>query len=275
MANETMREIWTTGTGPHWVEHQRLFDRMIEPFGTAAVEALAPTADDHVLDVGCGTGSTTLQLAERAGRVTGADISETMLQAARLRADDIEFVVRDAQTDDLGGPYDAVFSRFGVMFFDDPVGAFTNIRRSAPDSRMAFACWRSPQENPVITSGAEVVMAALPTPPPPPDPLAPGPFAFADPGRVRSILDASGWADIEIEPFDTICRFDVDGGDGVDERLTLLLGMFAGAALREQISPQRQPEVITAVREHLASLRVNGLLQLPGAIWVVTARSTR
>lgn len=273
MANEVMRDHWTTGTGPHWVTHQRLFDRMIDPFGRAAMAALTADAVDHVLDVGCGTGSTSLQLSEHAARVTGADISPTMIAAARERSAAIDFVVTDAQTDHLGGPYDAVFSRFGVMFFDDPVAAFANIRRSAPTSRIAFACWRRADENPVITSGAEVIMAALPDPPPPPDPSAPGPFAFADPDRVTSILGAAGWTDVTIEPFDTMCRFDVDGGDGVEERLTLLLGSFTGAAFREQIPVDEQPAVLARVREHLTTLRTDGLLQLPGAIWVVTARS--
>jgi SAM-dependent methyltransferase len=273
MANEAMRTHWTDGTGPHWVRHQRLFDRMIAPFGAAAVDALAPTAGDHVLDVGCGTGATAIAAAERGARVTGADISPTMIEAARARAPQLDFVVADAQTDALGGPYDAVLSRFGVMFFDDPVAAFANIRRACPDGRMAFVCWRSPDLNPVITSGAEVVMAALPSPPPPVDPLAPGPFAFADPGHTRSVLADAGWRHITIEPFDAMCRFDVDGSDGVDERLTLLLGSFTGVAFREQIAPDEQPAVLEAVRRHLASLKTGEVLELPGAVWVVTARS--
>lgn len=126
-----------------------------------------------------------------------------------------------------------------------------------------------------MTSGAEVIMAALPSPLPPPDPLAPGPFAFADPDRVAAILAAAGWVDVRIEPFDAMCRFDVDGGDGVDERVTLLLGSFTGAALREQVEANAQPELLDRIRAHLSSLRTDGVLQLPGAIWLVSARSGR
>src|SRR6185369_15072156 len=176
-----------------------------------AMDAAAVAAGERVLDVGCGCGSTTIELARRAGptgHVVGADISGPMLADARARTaaaglGNVELVHADAQTHAFPpSAFDLVFSRFGVMFFADPTAAFANLRGALrPGGRLAFVCWRSLPENPWM---AVPLMAALQHLPPPtiPGPEDPGPFSFADRGRVERILGGAGWSDVTVTPLD-------------------------------------------------------------------------
>ena len=196
-ANAAQIDYWNTVASETWARFQEQLDRQVEPLGLAAMDALAPSDGEHVIDIGCGCGQTSLALASRVaptGTVVGVDISKPMLEVARRRprpiaSSALTFRQLDAQTDDLGRVvFDAAFSRFGVMFFSDPVAAFANIKASLkPSGRLAFVCWRSLAENPWMQAPLQ---AALPFIPPvtPPDPTAPGPFAFADADRVRTIL---------------------------------------------------------------------------------------
>jgi SAM-dependent methyltransferase len=240
------------------------------------MDLLAPAPGERILDVGCGCGHTTVALAERlgpAGRATGVDISRPMLEVGRARPvspglADMAFREADAQQDDLGqGQWDGVFSRFGVMFFSDPVAAFANLRRSLrPGGRLAFVCWRPFAENDWMRVP---MMAALPllAPPVPADPTAPGPFAFADPERVMGILQGAGFTDLSITPFDTRI-----GGSGLDQTvaLTLKVGPL-GSALRE--SPDLAQPVAAAVRTALEPYDTPDGVLMPAAVWLVSARA--
>ncbi len=209
-ANAAQIDYWNATAGQTWARHQAQLDRQIEPLGLEALRALAARPGERVLDVGCGCGQTTLELAERvgaAGAVTGVDISSPMLAIAQARsvpdgAANPRYLECDAQTADLGqGQYDAVFSRFGVMFFSDPVAAFANLRKALTSAgRLAFVCWRPFSENLWIRAPMEAAQPFLP-PSPPMDPTAPGPFAFADPDRVRSILSEAGFSDVTLRAF--------------------------------------------------------------------------
>jgi SAM-dependent methyltransferase len=205
--------------------------------------------------------------------VIGLDLSAPMLAVARARSESakaghVEFRQADAQVADLGkGVFDAAFSRFGVMFFADPPAAFANIRGwLKPHGRLAFVCWRSPAENPFMV-GPMMAAAPLLPPMPPPDPLAPGPFAFADPNRVRSILGDAGWSNIAIESFETPM-----GGADVERSLALALRIGPlGSALREH--PDCAPKVEESVRAFLADHATAGRVLLPAAVWIVSARA--
>ena len=202
-ANAAQSEYWNAAAGETWVQFQEPLDRQIEPLGLVAIDVLQPTTGEHIIDIGCGCGQSSLALAARVaptGSVVGIDLSRPMLEVARLRRRPaanlrVDFWQLDAQNGDLGrGVFDAAFSRFGVMFFSDPVAAFANIRASLKrGGRLVFVCWRSLAENPWMLAPLQ---AALPFIPPvvPPDPTAPGPFAFADAGRVRAILSDAGFA---------------------------------------------------------------------------------
>jgi SAM-dependent methyltransferase len=275
-SNTAQSEYWNAAAGDTWASLQEPLDRQIAPLGEAALEALAPAVGSHVLDVGCGCGHTTVDLAVRVGSggtVVGIDLSTPMLAVARRRtvppgAGRIEYRQADAPVADLGpGAFDAVYSRFGVMFFGDPVAAFMNLRRALRrGGRVAFVCWRSLDVNPWMREPLEAARPLLP-PVPPVDPAAPGPFAFADERRVAAILGAAGLRDIAIRAFDASI-----GGAGIEETLamTLRLGPL-GAALRD--SPSHRAALVEPVRAVLESyLTPRGVL-MPASVWIVQASS--
>jgi SAM-dependent methyltransferase len=225
--NDEQHALWNGQAGQAWVATQAVLDRMFEPFEHLLAEAVADARATRVLDIGCGAGATTLAVARQlgpTGHALGVDISQPMIAAAQARtAKDgasATFACADAQTYPFEpGGFDAIVSRFGVMFFEDPVAAFTNLRRAAsPNAALRMAVWRSPADNPFMTAAERVAAPLLPDLPPR-RPGAPGQFGFADPQRVRTILDASGWGAIDIQPLDVVCRFPADR---LDDYLTRL-----------------------------------------------------
>ena len=268
-ANAAQIDYWNAAAGATWVELNDTLDRQLAPLGDAAIVALAPRPGERILDIGCGAGATTAALADMVapgGRVTGIDVSRPLLDHARRRGSAAEFVEADAQTADLGQGHDAAFSRFGVMFFDAPAAAFANIRRALrPGGRLTFVCWRPLAENPWMRDPVMAAMPLLP-PAPPPDPLAPGPFAFADPERVRAILAEAGFAAIAIAPYDTHLTIGADLDAAV--RTALRVGPL-GMALREQ--PERTGDVVAAVRGALEPYATAEGVKVPAAVWIVTA----
>ena len=275
-ANAAQIDYWNATAGQAWVRFQEQLDRQIEPLGLEAMRALAPAPGERILDVGCGCGQTSLELATRvtaSGAVTGADISVPMLEVARARvvpggAALPDFHQVDAQSGELGeGVFDAVFSRFGVMFFSDPVAAFTNLRKSLkPDGRLAFVCWRPFQENLWMRAPMEAAQPFLP-PSPPMAPMAPGPFAFAAADRVRSILADAGFSDATLRAFNTSI-----GGSNLDQTVDLAFRVGPlGAILREQ--PDLAPTVAGAVRSALAAFETPSGVLMPAAVWIVQARA--
>ena len=212
-ANEEQIALWNDTAGRASVELQETLDRALEPFEDLLVRAVAARKARRVLDIGCGTGSTTLAVARQIGpkgTAVGVDISEPMIALAKQRAEresaPPRFFCADAQTHAFEtASFDMIVSRFGVMFFDDPVRAFANLRRAAaPKADLHVIAWRSPADNPFMTTAER---AAAPFLPQMPARRAdePGQFAFADRGHVSSILEKSGWAEIDIEPFEVIC----------------------------------------------------------------------
>jgi SAM-dependent methyltransferase len=263
---------WNAGAGPIWVALQETIDSQLRGLGLAAIEALQPRAGERLIDIGCGCGDTTLELARRVGpqgSVLGVDISQPMLEIARGRAGaagltHATFAQADAQTQ-VFEPADGAFSRFGIMFFADPPAAFANIKRALrPGGRLAFVCWRSVAENPWITAPAAAAAHLLPAPPPP-TPGGPGPFAFADPNHVRAVLSAGGFGEISIEPLDQpIGWADVDTA----VRAALNLGPL-GAALRDNLALVEP--VRAAVREALAAQADETGVRMASGSWIVVA----
>jgi|SRR6478736_2290537 len=206
-------KLWNPVAGCAWVEAQDTIDQMFKPIEDLLVDAVLAGSPHRVLDVGCGTGATTVAVARRLGlngECVGVDISEPMLDAARLRAEragaPARFILGDAQFYQFEPPsFDAIMSRFGVMFFDDSVRAFANLRRATrAGGELRCVVWRSPDENPFMTTAERAAAPLLPSVPSR-VPDAPGQFAFADATRVRRILEESGWAGIEIQPITVAC----------------------------------------------------------------------
>jgi len=171
---------WVDGSAG-WVANEGIFDAVFAPVTSAILGAAAIEPGQRVLDVGCGTGTLLAAAVATGATAVGVDVSPGMVEAARRRVPSATVIVDDAETADIlarapGAAFDRVVSRFGVMFFPDPVAAFTNLRRAtAPGSRLVFACWRAKEDNPMFTLGTSVLEERLnprPTPPPPGTPGA-------------------------------------------------------------------------------------------------------
>jgi SAM-dependent methyltransferase len=279
VANEAMRDHWAGGA-EGWVRNERIFDAVFAEFTKALLGAADLGAARRVLDVGCGSG-TVLEAAVAAGAdAVGVDISPVMVGAARRRVPRATVVEADAQTIDLlavapGRPFDRVVSRFGVMFFVDPVAAFANIRAAtAPGARLAFVCWRA-DESDMFTLGLRGLLARLADPPAPPAPGVPGAMAFADGERARAVLEGGGWAAVDVEPLDGLCDHAVDGSDGVEERLAMALSGSLGRATRAALEPVLGPAGWAAALEEAgAEVRdrvVDGSVRFVAHTWLVTA----
>src|SRR5579871_2052268 len=262
---------WNEQAGPNWVAMQDELDRELVELGEAAMAALAPRAGERLYDIGCGCSATTMELARRvgaAGRVTAVDITAPMLAVARERAAaaglaQARFVQADAQTYAFE-PADGVFSRFGVMFFADPVAAFANIRRGLkPGGRLAFVCWRPFAENPWMSVPMAAVLPLLAEPPPTPPPGAPGPFAFADGARLRGIIEGAGFADVSIAPHTAkVAWGDVDTA----VRMALRLGPVAAVA---RDNPQLREAMFEAMRTALEPHATSDGVSFDSATWIV------
>ncbi|BEL04361.1 class I SAM-dependent methyltransferase [Actinoplanes sichuanensis] len=266
---------WNGPAGNAWADSQALIDELFRPIERLLVEHVPP---GHVLDVGCGTGSTTVAAVQRlgtAGRATGIDISAPMLAAARARADragvagQTGFVEADAQDHAFdAGTFDTVMSRFGVMFFADFVRAFTNLRRSGtPGAGLRMIVWRDIADNPymeVAETAARPLLQDMPVR----DPHAPGQFALSDPEVVDRILRDSGWTGIGVDPVDLVCTLPESE----------LVGYFTrfgpvGLALTDTDAETRA-RVIDVVRPAFDPFVDGADVRFTAACWLVTARAS-
>ncbi len=280
--NKAQQQYWNEPGGAAWARWQERMDLQLAPFGLAAIEAVAPKPGEGILDIGCGCGDTTLQVAARVGsqgRVTGLDISATMLARARDRAtqaglENAQFVEGDAQVvtaADLGEGFDAAISRFGVMFFADPVAAFANLTSLVrPGGRLGFVCWQPPAANSWMSNLAREVAPIFPAPPDPPDPHAPGPFAFADPVRTRDILRAGGWADVAVESCER--KMKVFGTDDFDVAVEGSLAIGGAARLLIDATAEQRSQARAIAERVMRSLWGDDGAVVDGTGWLVTAR---
>ena len=276
--NAAQVEYWNTVAGPKWVELQGMLDDQIRPYGEAVMQAASIQSSETLLDVGCGCGDTTLALAARigsGGKAVGVDISGPMLTRAREIAasrgvTNVAFLEADAQVHAFEPTFDVVFSRFGVMFFDDPVAAFTNLRSALrPGGRIAFVCWQRIAENPWMLlptmAALQHIKIDLPA-----DPNAPGPFSLGDADRVKTTLEAAGFVDIRI---DALCRdVSVGGATGLDGAVSFMLRLCPASAALAETSADVQRAVRDAVYAAMEPYTVSDEVRMPSATWVVTAR---
>jgi SAM-dependent methyltransferase len=279
MSNAEQAEYWNSKVGDTWARMQEKLDRSFTPLTAALLSMAAPKPGEHVLDIGCGTGETTLALAGAVGdegTVLGLDLSEQMLARARERAEELvseaEFRAADVATFAEEDGFDLFVSRFGVMFFDDPPAAFANVRKlAAPGARLVFACWQGPKENLWAMLPMQALKDVLP-PQPQADPHAPGPFAFADPERVHAILDAAGWQDIAFHAFD-FAMVVGEGEDALAEAVKFNLRIGPAARMIRDAGPEAEAAAPDLLKAALAPYLKDGQLGLPGAVWLVTARA--
>jgi ubiquinone/menaquinone biosynthesis C-methylase UbiE len=268
---------WNNEAGAFWVARQESQDVTLAPVGEAALDRAGLQPGESIIDIGCGCGATTVELARRvgqAGRVLGIDVSQPMLARARERTSgmaNVALVEADATTHRFeAGRTDLLFSRLGVMFFADPPKAFANLRSALkPNGRLAFACFRAPQLNPFFTTPLRAATEFVP-PPPKLEPGAPGPFAFADEGHVHRILDAAGFRDVKLEPVDL--TLDAGSGKGLEEAVINAREIGPSSRVLRGQPADLVAKAEAAIRKALAAVEKNGRVPLGAAIWVVTAR---
>ena len=276
IANQEQRDFWNDIKGDLWVTLQPRIDTMLATFGDKALDTLNPQFGERILEIGCGTGTTTLALGERvgaSGEILAADLSRPMLNKAIERANlcaehAITFVEADAQVHNFPtATFDAVYSRFGVMFFDNPVAAFRNIRKAVrPGGRMAYVCWADRKANPWIRIPAGAAKAFLDLPAPPPDD-APGQFSMENEGRVQQILHDAGWSDIGLE------RFTVDGSIGVNaaDAASFIAKMGPMSEPFALADSDTQNKTLQVIEEALTPYSNDSSVTLGFSTWIVSA----
>ena len=276
--NIKQKQFWSGAGGDVWVDKQREMDIMLNPLGERVIQGLDLKEETKILDIGCGCGATTLEIAKivNQGEVIGVDISEPMLERATKTASDMmltntSFQVKDVQVDEMPRSYfDVAFSRFGVMFFEDPFEAFKNINHSLKDNgQLSFVCWQHASLNPWQSLSIQVIKEFLDLPAPPPK--SPGPFAFEDKSYIEEILNASGFRDIEIKDNqEDIVMF---SGKSIREACEdyLTINPVVTEMLKNSPSELRE-EILEALIGKFSDYHKDDGLLFPSATWIVTAK---
>jgi len=269
--NQAQIEFWNGDAGDTWVESQTYLDTLLQPLSDEALRRAAVQPGERVLDVGCGCGSTSLAMHAAGAAVWGVDISAPMLALAKSRASgltDIAFSQTDAATQQYTADHQLVFSRFGVMFFADPVAAFTQLHSALSDAgRMLFMCWQAPAHNPWISVVARAIQPFMPTPDTPPDPREPGPFAFAEADYVRDILQQAGFQRVQIDGFSS----ELPMAQNLDEALDMQTRIGPMARVLAELQGQARDDAVAAARAALAEHMTDDGLHLGAAVWMVSA----
>ncbi len=278
--NEAQIERWNGTESDHWFRNSDRYDAQLAPFLDAILET-ARIDDDVVLDVGCGCGALALGAAPAAARVTGLDISAPLLSVARDRlakrgVGNIEFVQGDAQVwptgadpDAARGQFDIMVSRFGLMFFDDPVRAFTNLRSNLrPGGRAVFACWQELGKQQWLLEPAVAAAPYLPPAPTSPPP-GPGMFALADPAAVESLLTQCGFASVDLADCSTSLS---PGGPGtVADAVEFFASTGIARSMLDPAPPEARAAAIDAVTERFTEQHDGTGVHMDSAAWIVSA----
>jgi ubiquinone/menaquinone biosynthesis C-methylase UbiE len=274
--NADQAAYWNGPAGHHWTERQQIQDLVLAPVSRILIERAGITPDVRVLDVGCGCGATTIEVGKLlgpSGHVLGLDISAPMLARARELAPKhapIEFALADATVHKFeAASFDLLISRFGVMFFADPVASFSNLRTALKHGgRVVFACWREPRQNPWMMVPLKAAYQHVPKLPQM-APHDPGPFAFAEEDWVRHILTSAGFSSVTLEEHDL--QLDIAVGRGLEAAIEGALEIGpASRALEGQPEHLRQA-AIASIREALRPLVTDGKVPLGGSIWIASA----
>lgn len=272
--NPDMVAAWDGPEGDHWTEFADRYDAATRAFDRALSDRARVTASDVVVDLGCGCGISSLDAAHHASRVVGIDLSRRMLEHARERARaaglaNVRFEHADAQTFVFEpATFTVGISRFGGMFFGDPVAAYRNVARAlAPGGRLAMTSWRRLADNGWVLAIRDALAHGRALPEPPVG--RPGPFGLADPDDVRTILGEAGFASIEIAAIDAPVRF----GGTVDDAFAYVRGLGMARALLNGLAEADRPRALDALRARLeAAATADGVAFQGGALLITALR---
>lgn len=274
MSQQEQIDYWNGQAGEKWVANALQLDAMLRPFAIEVLNAANISKTEAVLDIGCGGGALSLLAAQSAARVCGVDVSAPLITLARERAaglNNVTFHCTDAAEFKPDELYDVALSRFGVMFFHDPVAAFSNIRKIMnPRGLLTFACWQSPLKNDWARAPLEVALPFLTSPPKTPEPHAPGPFAFADRSYLNQVLTEAGWQNVMLTDWSGKMALP---GTTVDEAADFMLKM---GPLSRLIAEQEldyeavKSALATKLQDHIDA---NGVVHMGASAWIVTATS--
>ena len=270
---------WNGPGGARWAERQASQDILLAPVAEILIDRAKPSPGERVIDVGCGSGATTNAFAQKvglSGHVFGIDVSGPMLDRARQvtpKQAPVDYALADATVFPFDPEsFDLLVSRFGVMFFADPVRSFANLRRALrPTGRLAFACWREPRENPWMMTPLQAVYQHVPKLPQM-APEDPGPFAFASEQRVRRILGEAGFKDVALEACPL--ALDLAIGRGLEAAVQGALEIGPASRALDGHPAEVRAAAANTVRETLARFVDGSSVRLPGSIWLVTARAS-
>ena len=273
-------QYWNSAHTRAWAREYEAIDRLFAGLTRVALDHAAPKPGERVIDIGCGSGTTVLELAARvgpSGYVLGVDVSKASVEKARERIaaagiHQAEVALGDASTHVFpANNSDLVFSRFGVMFFADPVAAFANIRRAMKrNGRLALAAFRTLQENKWATAVLAAVRHLLP-PISPPGPEEPGQFSWGDAARVHRILETAGFQDVAVTPHDPAMA--LAGRGGAAEATSFMLRVGPVVRATSDASEGQRKEVRAALEAFFRNHEGPQGIVLQGAIWIVTARA--
>jgi SAM-dependent methyltransferase len=279
IVNVEAAEFWSE-LAPTWLELEGEVETIAGEPGRLALDRLALEEKQHVIDLGSGSGRTTLDLAQLVGpggAALGVDIAADMINHARElatehRIDNVEFVQADIETHDLGVErFDRAYSRFGVMFFADPGVAFANVRRALrTGGRLSFSCFQQPLENEWTFVPVVAALSATGWPPPLPDPRRPDLFSLADPDRIRSILSAAGFHEIDIAAHNSSVVTTADRIPAVASTRSRLGPL---AVLLRAADDATRARVLEAIEAALSERVEGDELRLTRGTWIVTAQA--
>ncbi len=272
--------LWAGKSGDRWLANINGFEGMIKPIGDALIKQTAFSQGEHIIDIGCGAGATSLAIAQEiglSGSVIGLDISPVLVneatnRAEKLKLENIKFMLGDAAVTTLPARQaDCIFSRFGIMFFSDPYAAFTHIHGFLkPSGRLSMACWSSIQENPWMFEIVSVLARHFPLPIP--VPRAPGAFAFAEPNYVKKILQTAGFQDITVSPWQQNLLI---GGSNPSPASTaeFLLKATSLGQLPEDLPDTVKTAIHSELSNRLQAYETKNGVQMPASVWFVEAKA--
>jgi SAM-dependent methyltransferase len=270
---------WNGPGGQRWANRQQAQDILLKPIADTLIDRAKPKAGERIIDVGCGSGATSIAFAQQvgsSGHVFGIDVSGPMLARARASAPKelpVDFELADATVYPFDpASFDLLASRFGVMFFAEPSRSFANMRKALrPSGRLAFACWREPRENPFFMAPLQAVYKHVPKLPQQ-APEDPGPFSFASEARVHRILGEAGFTGIAMEPHNL--ALDLAIGRGLDAAVQSALEIGPASRALEGHPADVRAAATNSIREVLSTFAKGETVPLPASIWIVTARAS-